>query len=147
MTIVAHSSSITNKKRKEERNIVFDLSNEPMETDQLHHSHTFVLVFHVLIFPSNTMRITFSFLVCGGLHKRGTIVFDLGVIGVVECTHTNCGCTSPCTTTTMLWSGKEKREREKGLEEEGKNKEKGVVFVGDFVAHHDGEWIVVVAKW
>ena len=74
-------------------------------------------------------------------------MFDLGVIGVVECTHTNCGCTSPCTTTTMLWSGKEKREREKGLEEEGKNKEKGVVFVGDFVAHHDGEWIVVVAKW
>ena len=41
---------------------------------------------------------------------------------------------------------REKR-REKGLEEEGKNKEKGVVFVGDFVAHHDGEWIVVVAKW
>ena len=41
----------------------------------------------------------------------------------------------------------EKREREKGLEEEGKNKEKGVLFVGDFVAHHDGEWIVVVAKW
>ena len=39
------------------------------------------------------------------------------------------------------------REREKGLEEGGKNKEKGVVFVGDFVAHHDGEWIVVVAKW
>ena len=33
------------------------------------------------------------------------------------------------------------------MEEEGKNKEKGVVFVGDFVAHHDGEWIVVVAKW
>ena len=64
-------------------------------------------------------------------------MFDLGVIGVVECTHTNCGCTSPCTTTTMLWSGKEKREREKGLEEEGKNKEKGMVFVGDFVAHHD----------
>ena len=62
------------------------------------------------------------------------MVFDLGVIGVVECTHTNCGCTSPCTTTTMLWSGKEKREREKGLEEEGKNKEKGVVFVGDFAA-------------
>ena len=30
---------------------------------------------------------------------------------------------------------------------EGKNKEKGVVFVGDFVAYHDGEWIVVVAKW
>ena len=29
----------------------------------------------------------------------------------------------------MLWSGKEKREREKGLEEEGKNKEKGVVFL------------------
>ena len=75
-------------------------------------------------------------------------MFDLGVIGVVECTHTNCGHTSPCTTTTtMLWSGNEKREREKGLEEEGKNKEKGVVFVGDFVAHHDGEWIVVVAKW
>ena len=74
-------------------------------------------------------------------------MFDLSAIGVVECTHTNCGCTSPCTTTIMLWSGKEKREREKGLEEEGKNKEKGVVFVGDFVTHHDGEWIVVVAKW
>ena len=41
-----------------------------------------------------------------------------------------------------------RKEKEKGgLEEEGKNKEKGVVFVGDFVAHHDGEWIVVVAKW
>ena len=118
------------QEKKEERNNVFDLSNESMETDQLHHSHLFVLVFHVLIFLSNTMRITFSFFDCGGLHKRGTIVFDLGVIGVVECTHTNCGCTSPCTT-TMSWSGKEKREREKGLEEEGKNKEKGVVFVGD----------------
>ena len=44
------------------------------------------------------------------------------------------------------WQREREREREKGLEEEGKNKEKGVVFVGDFVAHHDGEWIVVVAK-
>ena len=147
MTIVTHSSSITNKKRKEERNIVFDLSNEPMETDQLHHSHLFrshVSCAHLSIKHNENHFFLFG---CGGLHKRGTIVFDLGVIGVVECTHTNCGCTSPCTTTTMLWSGKEKREREKGLEEEGKNKEKGVVFVGDFVAHHDGEWIVVVAKW
>ena len=72
-------------------------------------------------------------------------MFDLGVIGVVECTHTNCGCTSPCTT-TMLWSGKEKREREKGLEEEGKNKEKGVVFVGasasnGFVCETLSEWL------
>ena len=75
------------QEKKEEKNIVFDLINRPTETDQLHHSHVFILVFHVLIFPSNTMRITFSFLVCGGLHKRGTIVFDLGVIGVVECTH------------------------------------------------------------
>ena len=115
------------EKKEEERNIVFDLGNEPMETDQLHHSHVFVLVFHLLIFSSNTMTITFSLFCCGGLHKRGTIVFDLGVIGVVECTHTNCGCTSPCTT-TMLWSGNEKREREKGLQEEGKNKEKGVVL-------------------
>ena len=41
-----------------------------------------------------------------------------------------------------------RKEKEKGgLEEEGKNKEMGVVFVGDFVAHHDCEWIVVVAKW
>ena len=87
MTIVAHSSSITNKEKKEERNIFFNLSNEPMETDQLHHSHLFILVFHVLIFSSNTMRITFSFFGCGGLHKRDTIVFDLGVVGVVECTH------------------------------------------------------------
>ena len=70
MTIVAQSSSITNKKRKEERNIVFDLRNEPMETDQIHHSHVFVLVFHVLIFPSNTMTITFSFLVVGVAQER-----------------------------------------------------------------------------
>ena len=42
---------------------------------------------------------------------------------------------------------KRKEKREKGLEEEGMNKERGVVFVGDLVAHHDGEWIVVVAKW
>ena len=54
---------INHKQEKEERNIVFDLSNEPMETDQLHHSHVFILMFHVLIIPSNTMRITFSFLV------------------------------------------------------------------------------------
>ena len=125
MTIVAHSSSITNKKRKEERNIVFDLNNEPMETDQLHHSHVFVLVFHVLIFPSNTMTITFSFFGCGGLHKRGTIVFDLGVIGVVECTHTNCGCTSPCTITTMLWSGKERKRKRKGFGRRGQEQGKG----------------------
>lgn len=134
------------QEKKEERNIVFDLRNEPMESDQLHHSHVFVLVFHVLIFASNTMRITFSFLVVGGCTREAPLCL-IWVWLVVECTHTNCGCTSPCTTTTMLWSGKEKREREKGLEEEGKNKEKGVVFVGDFVAHHDGEWIVVVAKW
>ena len=31
-----------------------------METDQLHHSHVFILMFHVLIIPSNTMRITSS---------------------------------------------------------------------------------------
>ena len=74
-------------------------------------------------------------------------MFDLDVIGVVECTHTNCGHTSPCTTTTtMLWSGNEKREREKGLEEEGKNKEKGVVFVGasasnGFVCETLTEWL------
>ena len=74
-------------------------------------------------------------------------MFDLGVIGVVECTHTNCGCTSPCTTTTMLWSGKEKREEKRVWKKRARTRGKGVVFVGDFVAHHDGEWIVVVAKW
>ena len=68
MTIVTHSSSITNNKG--ERNTIFNLQNEPMETDQLHHSHVFVLVFHVLIFPSNTMRITFSFFGCGGVAQE-----------------------------------------------------------------------------
>ena len=134
------------QEKKEEKNIVFDLRNEPMETDQLHHSHVFVLMFHVLIFPSNTMRITFFLFGCGGLHKRGTIVFDLGVIGMVECTHKLwVHITMHHHHHVVEWQ-REKREREKGLEEEGKNKEKGVVFVGDFVAHHDGEWIVVVAK-
>ena len=76
-------------------------------------------------------------------------MFDLDVICVVECTHAQFvgahhHAPPPC---CGMAKRKEKREREKGLEEEGKNKEKGVVFVGDFVAHHDGEWIVVVAKW
>ena len=73
-------------------------------------------------------------------------MFDLGVIGVVECTHKLwVHITMHHHHHVVEWE-REKR-REKGLEEEGKNKEKGVVFVGDFVAHHDGEWIVVVAKW
>ena len=61
------------EKKGGKRNIVFNLSNEPMETDQLHHSHVFVLMFHVLIFPSNTMRITFSFLVVGGCTREAPL--------------------------------------------------------------------------
>ena len=41
-----------------------------------------------------------------------------------------------------------RKEKEKRVwKKRARTRKKGVVFVGDFVAHHDGEWIVVVAKW
>ena len=42
---------------------------------------------------------------------------------------------------------REKEKEKRVWKKRARTRKKGVVFVGDFVAHHDGEWIVVVAKW